>query len=179
MKTGFAAVYLQGSENVKIALRWQPLANDVRLRRRQMLVSFYLVSFVIFSTASACFANTSAPDNQAEARQKAKDVPAADKLNSVSLRITGSMCPACLKQLKEKLGQLAGVTDVKITPLPVRNIVPSLKLERHPPHRKALIELDFDPELIAPYQIIESIKQNDFGVSSVSTHKGSYVKQPS
>ena len=179
MKTGFFAVYLQGCKNVKIALRCHPLANDVRLRRQRMLVSLYLVSFVIFSTTIACFANTLAPDNQVEAKKAAADAPAADKLNSLSLRITGSMCPACLKQLKEKLGKLTGVTNVQITPLPVKNALPSLKLERHPPHRKALIELDFDPELTAPYQIIESIKQNDFGVSSVSTHEGPSFKPPS
>lgn len=179
MKTGISAVYLQGCKNVKIALRCHPLANDVRLRRQQMLVGLYLVSFVIFSTTIACFANTLAPDNQVEAKNEAADATAAKKLNSVSARITGSMCPACLKQLKEKLARLSGVTGVKITPLPVKNALPSLKLERHPAHRKALIELDFDPELIAPYQIIESIKQNDFGVSSVSTHEGPSLKPPS
>jgi copper chaperone CopZ len=124
-----------------------------------------LFCLVIFAIQISANGSLSATGSEPPAGQTESE------LKIVSIRITGSMCPACLKRLEDKLKQMNGVAEAKITPLPFKKVRPSLKEERHPHYRKALVEIDYKPGETDQNQLVEAIKQNDFGIVSVSSHK--------
>jgi copper chaperone CopZ len=162
MRVALTASDLQGSEIVKIFPLPYLLAKSSIRPIVPILIGLCLVIFAIFieDIPSLC-----APTD----RQEAKTVSIKQK--SASIRITGSMCPSCLKHLAEKLKRIDGVTDANINLLPAPPVRLSLKSERHPHYRKALVLVDFQPEKTDTGQIVEAIKENDFGVLSVSCHK--------
>jgi copper chaperone CopZ len=159
---------LQSSEIVKIACPSSSL--DIRLKTAsiQALIAGCLVMFTIYTTPAYSQANSLEPVVQPEVRKPSSN---NEKVTIASIRLSGSMCPACLKHLEEKLKQLGGVADVKITSLPEKAFRPSLKAEIHPHYKKALAEIVFNRSEIDTHRLVEAIKQNDFAVISVSCHK--------
>lgn len=162
MKAGLKPNCLQSSEIVKIPRFRLLLAKSLCGSTLQAILLLCLVIFAIHISTNAGFSASKSelPAGQAES-----------ELKFASIRITGSMCPACLKRLEDKLKQINGVAEAKITPQPFKKIRPSLKEEKHPHYRKALVEIDYKPEETNQDQLVEAIKQNDFGIVSVSSHK--------
>jgi copper chaperone CopZ len=157
---------LQSWRNVKFALQANLLANRQTARGKSIIIGIFLVMFAIYASTSTCQSNSLDPLSQPESKIT---TDSEQKFKTVWIKITGSMCPACLKRLAEKLKQTDGVKDVKITPLPAKPFVPSLDAERHPHYRKALIELAFDQTQTSQEQLKESIVHDDFGVLSISS----------
>jgi len=140
-------------------------------KMRYRLTLFALsIFFCIFHPMS--FASAQAPVPNAQIRT----VEENRSLRSLSVRVTGSMCAACLKRLKERLLQIDGVHDVEVSPRATKPVVPSLKAEIHPKKRQALITLRFETDKTPVSHIIESIRQMDFKVLSVRRHKHEKVK---
>jgi copper chaperone CopZ len=92
---------------------------------------------------------------------------ALPRLRTMAITVTGSMCTACLKKLKDKLSEIDGVSEVEVTP-PEKQKSFSRKDEIHRKHRKAHVQLTYDANKIQPKAIVDSIKQNDFDVVSIS-----------
>ena len=162
MKARFKPSCLQSSEIVKIPRHPHLLAKYRRGLAIQALVLLCLVIFAIQASTDAGFSATSKEQQTGQAETE---------LKTASIRITGSMCPACLKRLEDKLKQMNGVAAAKISPLPAKKFRPSRRLEMHPRYRKAMVEVDYQPAQTNPDQLVEAIKQNDFGIVSVSSHK--------
>ena len=80
----------------------------------------------------------------------------------VSLRLSGSMCPACLLELQGKLKALAGVAYAKITPPP-----PSATDDPQP-HRTAEGVIIYDKHANIWGLIEQCIKQEKFHSSNLS-----------
>ena len=163
-----AIACLQSSKKVKIPVICHLLANSMSTVEIRAVLPICLVIFAIHILPVASYA---APAFEQEA------VKVETRIANASIRITGSMCPACLKRLEDKLKQLDGVVTARITSEPAKTFRPSLKAEKHPHYRKALVEVDYQPTQIDRSQIVEAIKQNDFGVLSVSSHKHQQTSQ--
>jgi len=169
MKAGMKTSCLQSSEIVKIPRLFHLLAKYLRGLAIQAPVLLCLVIFAIHTSTGVSFSASSADQQSGQTETE---------LKSALIRITGSMCPSCLKRLEDKLKQMNGVAAAKITPLPAKKIRPSRKEEMHPHYRKAEVEVDYQPAQTNPDQLVEAIKQNDFGIVSVSSHKHEGTEHP-
>jgi copper chaperone CopZ len=129
----------------------------------------YCLAFICFFCANPnnCFA-APAIDDKASVPAPQKTGDEEPRLRSMSVGIAGSMCTSCLKKLQEKLSSTDGISQVEVNLTKIDESPPSLKDEIHPRHRKALVQMVFDMNKISAKEILESIKQNDFAVSSIS-----------
>lgn len=92
-------------------------------------------------------------------------------LKLAKIVLSGSMCPACLKHLSEKLTALGGVSQIEIIAKRAKTTSFTRKNEIQPKHKLASLKLVFDQKRIDKRQIVEAIKHSDLDVLSFSSHK--------
>jgi copper chaperone CopZ len=127
------------------------------------------VLFFVIVQSSLANAQDSAPKPQLSVEQT--KINNSEHLKKLIVRISGSMCTACLKRLQEKLAQLDGVSDIDITARPMNAKPFRRKDEIHPRHKQAVIRLTFQSDRIGSREIAASIKQSDFDILSISSRR--------
>jgi len=88
-------------------------------------------------------------------------------LKSLQVRVKGSLCPACLKQLQKKLATVDGISNVTVKSYALEHYGqddPSLTADQK---KSATYSMKYDPTKISQSQIEEQFKSNDFRIANV------------
>jgi len=87
-------------------------------------------------------------------------------LSQISMDLSGSLCPACLQQLRKVLITNPGVVKLEFAELDVQR--QRHKHNRKYKQRKILLKIVFANEKISSAELIQSIRNRDFKVSKIS-----------
>jgi hypothetical protein len=88
-------------------------------------------------------------------------------LKGLQVRVKGSMCPACLKQLQKKLSMMDGISNVTVKAYALEYYGKDDKSVSSDEKKSATYTMKFDPTKTSQNKIEEEFKSDDFKISAV------------
>jgi hypothetical protein len=90
-----------------------------------------------------------------------------DGLKGLQVRVKGSMCPACLKQLQKKLSMMQGISDVTVKAYALQYYGKDDKTVSSDEKKSATYTMKYDPTKTSQNIIEAEFKSDDFKISAV------------
>jgi copper chaperone CopZ len=90
-----------------------------------------------------------------------------EALKGLQVRVKGSLCPACLKQLQKKLSATDGISDVTVKSYALEHYGQDDKSLSNDEKKSATYTMKYDSAKISQKQIEDQFKSSDFRIANV------------